>query len=182
MSQKETTRVITSSSDKLHQTEGEEMNEELLNGSFQLLILQLKPGAFFSLQILRITISVRERLLCEVESGIPFCHQLYLGISTLKSPLTCQSLRSLPAQGLNPCPQSSYQSHKMELDPPLVVAHRETPATAVGWTGTDGGSPLPLLPPKPAHPRQLTPFHTKGTLMSQAQQGLHLCGLIQLQG
>lgn len=33
--------MITSSSDKLHQTEGEEMNEELLNGSFQLLVLQL---------------------------------------------------------------------------------------------------------------------------------------------
>lgn len=47
MSQKETTRVITSSSDKLHYAEGEEMNEELLKGSFQLLISQLKPGAFF---------------------------------------------------------------------------------------------------------------------------------------
>lgn len=44
--------MITSSSDKRHQTEGEEMNEELLHGSFQLLILQLKPGGFFSLQIL----------------------------------------------------------------------------------------------------------------------------------
>lgn len=41
---KETTRVITSSSDKLHQTQGEEMNEELLSGSFQLLVLQLIPG------------------------------------------------------------------------------------------------------------------------------------------
>lgn len=41
MPEKETTRMITSSSDKLHQTEGEEMNEELLNGSFQLLVLQL---------------------------------------------------------------------------------------------------------------------------------------------
>lgn len=44
--------MITSSSDKRHQTEGEEMNEELLHGSFQLLILQLKPGGFFFLQIL----------------------------------------------------------------------------------------------------------------------------------
>lgn len=37
--------MITSSSDKLHQTEGEEIfiSEELLNGSFQLLVLQLMP-------------------------------------------------------------------------------------------------------------------------------------------
>lgn len=41
--------MITSSSDKLHYAEGEEMNEELLKGSFQLLISQLKPGAFFFL-------------------------------------------------------------------------------------------------------------------------------------
>lgn len=34
MSQKETTRMITSSSDKPHQTEGEEMNEELLKWFF----------------------------------------------------------------------------------------------------------------------------------------------------
>lgn len=45
-------QVITSSSDKQHQKEGEEMNEELLHGSFQLLVLQLKPGGLFSLQIL----------------------------------------------------------------------------------------------------------------------------------
>lgn len=36
--------MITSPSDKLHRTEGEEVNEELINGSFQLLTLQLKPG------------------------------------------------------------------------------------------------------------------------------------------
>lgn len=39
--------MITSSSDKLHYAEGQEMNEELLKGSFQLLISQLKPGAVF---------------------------------------------------------------------------------------------------------------------------------------
>ena len=154
--------MITSSSDKLHQAEGEEMNEELLNGSSQLLILQLKPGAVFSLQILRITISLRQRLLCEVESGIPFCHPLHLGISTLKTPFTCQSFRCLPAQGLNPRPRSSYRSHKMELDLPLAVAHHETPVMAISQIGTDGGSPSPINPPKPAHPRQLPPFHTKG--------------------
>lgn len=39
--------MITSSSDKLHQTEGEEMNEELLNGSFQLLIFSSSQEHFF---------------------------------------------------------------------------------------------------------------------------------------
>lgn len=70
MSQKETTRAITSSSDKLHQTEREEMNEELLNGSFQLLILQLKPGAVFF--PLRYSELVSEG---EAEPGIPFGHR-----------------------------------------------------------------------------------------------------------
>lgn len=116
MSQKETTRVITSSSDKLHYAEGEEMNEELLKGSFQLLISQLKPGALFSLQILRITISVGERLLQEAKSGIPFYHGLHWGISALKSPFTRQSQRCLPARGLNLQPKSSSWSYRMELD------------------------------------------------------------------
>lgn len=71
MSQKETTRAITSSSDKLHQTEGEEMNEELLNGSFQLLILQLKPGAVFPPSDTQ-NYSVKGRLLWEAEPGISF--------------------------------------------------------------------------------------------------------------
>lgn len=69
-SKKETTRVITSSSDKLHQAEGEEMNEELFNGSFQLM-----PGefcVFFFLQIFRITINVIKRLLDEAQSESPF--------------------------------------------------------------------------------------------------------------
>lgn len=73
MSQKETTRAITSSSDKLHQTEGEEMNEELLNGSFQLLILQLKPGAVFPPSDTQ-NYSVKGRLLWEAEPGISFGH------------------------------------------------------------------------------------------------------------
>lgn len=47
--QKMPEKETTSSSDKLHQTQGEEMNEELLNGSFQLLVLQLMPGYVFFL-------------------------------------------------------------------------------------------------------------------------------------
>lgn len=40
--------MITSSSDKLHQAEGEEMNEELFNGSFQLMPGEFCVGFFFS--------------------------------------------------------------------------------------------------------------------------------------
>lgn len=139
------------------------MNEELLNGSFQLLILQLMPGAFFSLQILGITISVRERLLCEVESRIPFCHHLHLGISTLKLPFSCRSLRCLPAQGLNPQPRSNYRNHKTEPDPPLAGARHETPAMAIGRIGTeslasgacDGSQSLVVVLHRPySHPNQ----------------------------
>lgn len=70
MSQKETTRAITSSSDKLHQTEREQMNEELLNGSFQRLILQLKAGV--------VVFPLRHSELLsqgEAEPGIPFGHR-----------------------------------------------------------------------------------------------------------
>lgn len=121
MSQKETTRAITSSSDKLHQTEREEMNEELLNGSFQLLILQLKPGAgFFSP-------SRYSQLFChrEAESGIPSTHRCHLGISVLVTihlpvPHMSASTRSPrqplePQKGTGPCvlgiPSSGDQPH-----------------------------------------------------------------------
>lgn len=75
-----------------------------------------------------------------VESGILSCSRSHLGTSTLKSPFTCQSLRLdslVPAQRLSPGSQNSFQRHKMELDPPLVVAHCETPAMAMGQIGTE---------------------------------------------
>lgn len=74
-SQTETTRVITSSSDKLQQAEEEEMNEELLNGSFQLLITAQarRVWDFFSLHTDLLHLAGRSEFV-EVDSGIPFCH------------------------------------------------------------------------------------------------------------
>jgi len=175
--------VITSSSVKQHQTEGEEMNEEPLNGSFQLLILQLKPGAVCSPQILRITVSVRERLLCETEPGIPFYHHLHLGIFTPKSPLTCRSLRHLPAQGLKPLPRSNYRRHKTELDPPLATARRETPATATSRTPvarTERWLSITHAATQTSPSQAAPSFSHHFFLPSHSQRGLRLRGLIQL--
>lgn len=175
MSQKETTRAITSSSDKLHQTEGEEMNEELLNGSFQLLILQLKPGAVFPplrySELLcqgEVVVGGRTRnLLCPLTFG-DFC----VGHHSPASPL-------LPAQG----PRGSHWSHKRELNLPLVVAPWEAPAVAISQiskshSGTWGWPQIPVGFLHPPHinqpipgssllfPRESDITHSKGHVSS----------------
>lgn len=135
MSQKETTRAITSSSDKLHQTEREEMNEELLNGSFQLLILQLKPGAGFFPPPDTHNYSVRGRQ--NQESPLPTA--VIWGFLCW-SPFTCQSLTCLPAPG----PRGSHWSHKRELD--LVCW--ESPAAVISHISTSGSPQAPGAGPK----------------------------------
>lgn len=98
MSQKETTRAITSSSDKLHQTEGEEMNEELLNGSFQLFILQLKPGGVFSPSDTQ-NYSLGEGCCGRQNQESPLATADIWGFLCW-SPSTCQSLTGSPRQPL----------------------------------------------------------------------------------
>lgn len=153
MSQKETTRAITSSSDKLHQTEREEMNEELLNGSFQLLILQLKPGAgFFPPQILRISLSGGENPLRPPLTFGDFC----VGHHSPASPShVCQ--HKVPEAAKKGVTKGNWTFPWWWEAPAVARLAQVTHLRHLGLAPNPCGiSPSP--PPKPAHPRQLPPF------------------------